>query len=137
MLTLYAFRDRVIVSWRIGIVLALAYVAGRHSAIAAPLFYLAFAYVLLCLSGDRILRRIRLRNDYSYGVYLWAFPIQQIVAAYAPEMDNLVGLTIAIPLTFAAAVLSWHLVEKPSIRFARRLAFSRPLVLSDKRSAPL
>lgn len=134
---LYAFRDRVIVSWRIGIILALAYVAGRHSAIAAPLFHLAFAYVLLCLSGDRILRRIRLRNDYSYGVYLWAFPIQQIVAAYAPEMDNLVGLTIAIPLTFAAAVLSWHLVEKPSIRFARRHAFSRPVVLSDKRSATL
>jgi len=134
---LYAFRDRVIVSWPIGIALAIAYMAGRHSAIAAPLFYLSFVYVLLCLSGDRMLRRIRLGNDYSYGVYLWAFPIQQIVAAYAPGMDNLMGLAISIPLTIVVAALSWHIVEKPSIGLARRLTVSRPVVSGDKRHATL
>lgn len=131
---LYAVRDRVIVSWPVGIALAIAYIAGRHSALAAPLFYLAFVYVLLCLSGDRMLRRIRLVNDYSYGVYLWAFPIQQIVAAYAPEMDNLVGLAISIPLTIIAAALSWHIVEKPSIRLARRLATSLSAASGGKRN---
>ncbi|MGO4808085.1 acyltransferase family protein [Cupriavidus sp. 2MCAB6] len=131
---LYAFRDRVVVSWPVGIALAIAYVIFRHSAIGTPLFYLAFLYVLLCLCGDKTLRRIKLKNDYSYGVYLWAFPAQQMVASWFPDMDNLVGLAISIPLTIIAAAFSWHLVEKPSIRLARKLTTSRSASPARNRS---
>jgi len=55
-------------------------------------------------------------------VYLWAFPMQQIVAAHFPTMDNLLGLCISVPMTIVAAMISWHLVEKPAIALGRKIA---------------
>ena len=53
------------------------------------------------------------RNDYSYGVYLFAFPIQQLLQTtglLGTWYWNALGATVCVFL-FAAA--SWHLVEKP------------------------
>ncbi|MGT2471970.1 hypothetical protein [Paraburkholderia terrae] len=93
----------------------------RTSSIAAPFFYVAFIYVLLLLAVSPSLRRLNPAHDYSYGVYLWAFPMQQIVAAHFPTMDNLLGLGISVPMTIVAAMISWHLVEKPAIALVSRV----------------
>ncbi|WP_158221125.1 acyltransferase [Kineosporia sp. R_H_3] len=58
------------------------------------------------------------RNDYSYGMYIFAFPVQQMLAtagfkAGAPWMFAVVSVVGTVPL----AALSWHLVES---RFLRR-----------------
>ena len=54
-------------------------------------------------------------GDYSYGVYIYAFPIQQSLIALIPGL-SLMGLNIyASALTLACAVLSWHLLEKPAL----------------------
>jgi peptidoglycan/LPS O-acetylase OafA/YrhL len=55
-------------------------------------------------------------GDLSYGTYLWAFPVQQLVMAEAGggPMRN---LTIAGPVTLALAYGSWHLIERPTLRW--------------------
>jgi peptidoglycan/LPS O-acetylase OafA/YrhL len=52
-------------------------------------------------------------SDYSYGLYLYAFPIQQALIAANPNITPwiLIALTTALALGFA--VMSWHLVERP------------------------
>ena len=59
---------------------------------------------------------IRGRFDISYGVYIYAFPIQQIVINRVTG-NFWLGMLIAAALTIVAATLSYHLVEK---RFLRR-----------------
>ncbi len=54
----------------------------------------------------------KLPADLSYGLYIYAFPLQQVLAAHG--MLSL-WLSIAVTLPFAAA--SWFLVEKPALRF--------------------
>lgn len=55
-----------------------------------------------------------LRNDLSYGAYLWAFPIQQSMSFFGFNKAPLViYVTLAAGLTLLAALCSWRLVERP------------------------
>ena len=55
-------------------------------------------------------------GDVSYGVYLYAFPIQQCVRALAPGLSFVASLAVVVVLTLAAGWLSWRLVEAPALR---------------------
>lgn len=59
-------------------------------------------------------------GDFSYGVYLWHFPILQIlVLLFGVTQWWLLGLIAALPV-MAVAALSWHYVEKPVLRWRKR-----------------
>lgn len=62
---------------------------------------------------SRIYRRV---GDLSYGTFLYAYPIQNLVTTRFYDGQNLATVTLA---SFAAvlvcAFLSWHLVEKPAL----------------------
>jgi peptidoglycan/LPS O-acetylase OafA/YrhL len=60
-------------------------------------------------------------NDFSYGIYIYAFPIQQFVALLFPAAPFAAHVLLAIIFTFPFAILSWFLVERPAIGSARRL----------------
>ena len=60
-----------------------------------------------------------LSGDYSYGLYLYGFPIQQAIFAINPALREWYwNLLLAIPCAGMVAVGSWWLVEKPVL--ARR-----------------
>jgi peptidoglycan/LPS O-acetylase OafA/YrhL len=53
------------------------------------------------------------KGDFSYGVYLYGWPIQQLVINYLHPYINVYGLFfISAPLACLAAFFSWHYVEK-------------------------
>ncbi len=59
-------------------------------------------------------RRVTATGDYSYGVYLYAFPLQQAMVALWPTPPAWwLNILIAAPVTLLLAVLSWHFVERP------------------------
>ncbi|MGH3870129.1 MAG: acyltransferase family protein [Pseudonocardiaceae bacterium] len=81
---------------------------------ALPVAYL-FLWTAIVLS--RRLRRVGFRNDLSYGVYLYGFPVQQLLfLAGAGRLGPLIfaGLACVAVLPFAA--MSWLLVERPAMR---------------------
>lgn len=54
------------------------------------------------------------RGDYSYGLYLCAYPVQQSCLLLVPAAHLWwVNLLVALPIAFGYAVLSWHVIEKP------------------------
>lgn len=54
------------------------------------------------------------RGDLSYGVYLYAFPIQQLLIEYGQNrLSPPLLFLMALPLASALAALSWRFVEKP------------------------
>jgi peptidoglycan/LPS O-acetylase OafA/YrhL len=55
-------------------------------------------------------------GDISYGVYIYAFPIQQIVVAYmGSDAPYLALLSVSLPLIMLAAWASWRFVEAPAL----------------------
>lgn len=58
-------------------------------------------------------RRYNRVGDYSYGVYIYAFPVQVLVQHVAGPDEPATNALLALPPTLGLAVLSWHLVERP------------------------
>ena len=80
---------------------------------------LAYEYVILWLAVrlPRALHRVGQTNDYSYGVYIYAFVVQQVMAKYGVQKIGLAGYFLASALvSLGLAALSWHLVEKQALR---------------------
>ncbi|MGP1190250.1 acyltransferase, partial [Serratia sp. CY54781] len=58
------------------------------------------------------------RFDYSYGVYIYAFPVQQIVINHT-SLGFYSSMLFSALMTLLLGALSWHLVER---RFLRKKA---------------
>ena len=53
------------------------------------------------------------RGDYSYGMYLYGFPVQQSVVDFASWGHIPIwNIAVSVPLTIGFAVVSWELIEK-------------------------
>lgn len=77
---------------------------------------IALAYLMLWM-GATLPVRLGMSNDISYGIYIYGFPIQQSlvmlgIAGIGWFSFAIVGLVATVPL----AVLSWWLIERPSLR---------------------
>lgn len=87
------------------------------SLVALPLGYVV---LFLGLNPNIRLSSLTLPGDYSYGMYIWAFPVQQTVVHFLGTETNM-WLQFAISLTviFLIAAASWHLIEKRSLKLKR------------------
>lgn len=85
-------------------------------------YQLSIAYILFGIAylPSGLIRRYNRLGDYSYGVYIYAFPIQQTLIALIPEISPLILTVLATILTLVCAILSWHLIERPALDLKKR-----------------
>ncbi|MDT0509454.1 acyltransferase [Novosphingobium sp. MMS21-SN21R] len=58
-------------------------------------------------------------GDFSYGVYIFAYPAQQTLVALWPGHGPAVNMAASGAITLILAIASWHLVEKRALALAR------------------
>ncbi|KEI45835.1 acyltransferase family protein, partial [Saccharopolyspora rectivirgula] len=61
----------------------------------------------------------------SYGVYVWGFPIQQLLAM-AGIRNQWLMLVCAAPLAYAMGTLSWKFIEEPTMQLRHYIAPGGP-----------
>lgn len=79
------------------------------------------AYGLLYLST--VIRQPKwiATNDISYGFYIYAWPVQQLVVLVGGSQWGMVPyILLTVVGTFALAAMSWFFVERPCMRRVRR-----------------
>ena len=54
-------------------------------------------------------------QDNSYGIYIYAFPVQQTLVDVFPNIGPYMLFVFAFPITYMLAMLSWAYVEKPML----------------------
>jgi peptidoglycan/LPS O-acetylase OafA/YrhL len=63
-------------------------------------------------------------GDYSYGIYLYGWPIQQIVfAGQQPAPTGIVHFLTSLAFIMVFAAFSWHAIEKPIMKLRKRFSF--------------
>ena len=89
----------------------------KQTAMIEPVLALALSYAVFVVgyAQSPILATYNRLGDYSYGTYVYAFPIQQLLAGFG-IVAPLANMALALPATLICAVLSWHLVEAPAMR---------------------
>lgn len=113
------YQDKIFI--KLSLVLSLVAIAfiTRDTVVKELLFYPAFFASVLYLSSLKISLKFKLPGDYSYGVYLWGWPVQQILVSFVAIESIFINQAITILISLAIAVLSWHLIEKPSQNFSK------------------
>jgi peptidoglycan/LPS O-acetylase OafA/YrhL len=110
----------------VGLAFAICWGASRLESISAfysfiEAFALGYGVFWFALRPKGGLLHYDRLGDYSYGLYLYAFPVQQLLVWIHPQIsfaEMLIGATI---VSLAFAVVSWHLLENPILKLARRV----------------
>ncbi|KPD10815.1 acyltransferase [Phaeobacter sp. 11ANDIMAR09] len=91
---------------------ALVAVAGL-AALGLPGALSIGAVCLATLGAALCLPQIKLHADYSYGLYIYGWPVTQFAIHLLPGTGPVALAILSLAATFPFAVLSWHLVEAP------------------------
>ncbi len=120
--------------WRDAIPLSLAALSVVIALIAwnpgglarAALFAPLLTYAVLVLGYHPRLQWpwFRRTGDYSYGVYVYSFPLQQTLMQRLPELEPAGLFLLSLPLSILVAFISWHALEQPALRLKSRFVRS-------------
>ncbi|WP_159083858.1 acyltransferase family protein [Nocardioides terrigena] len=115
----YSWREQIVLWWPAAVALVpICVLAGLGPdplrvviwTVAAVYLSYWFAYAVPVI-GRPLVRY----GDASYGVYIWAFPIQQTLVQAG--VDNpWVVMAVSTPIVWVLAIASWRLIERPALR---------------------
>lgn len=121
----YVWRDQLPVDGRLALALWLLPLAAFGTGLPLlPAITVALGYSTIwfgfavkgpLLAYNRI-------GDYSYGLYIYAFPVQQLLVHLVPGMSPLENILAALPITLVLAALSWFLVERRALEMIDPIA---------------
>lgn len=123
----WVFRDRLPLGTPLLLALVLACVFAVGSAWFRGLLALALGYGCLWLAYvPRLLWPYNRVGDYSYGLYLYGFPVQQSLVWIFQLTSIWTQFLAAAAITLVLAAASWHGIEQPCLRALRRWRAAQP-----------
>jgi peptidoglycan/LPS O-acetylase OafA/YrhL len=148
--TFYILREYIVLSrwlfWFLVILLTVA-TSNKHAFFVVYVFAIAYILFYLAYVPSGLIRKYNQLGDYSYGIYIYAFPVQQSVAALIPGVSVSQMILISATYTLLFATLSWHILERRSLELkANYIGHTRKLLAfcltrrsrgtAQKRAAP-
>jgi peptidoglycan/LPS O-acetylase OafA/YrhL len=129
--SLYLWRDKVPLGpWLLAGILSALALASFDKTVFFLVYLACLAPLVLHLvyvPGGRI-RAFNDWGDYSYGVYIYAFPVQQTLAFLFPAMTLGMMMGSSALVSVAIAIVSWKLIEE------RALAMKGPATAATERA---
>ncbi len=114
----YVNREFIPINWFSFPVALLVFLATRTTILRPVAYPLCLAYGVFWFAfiPAGLIRAYNKLGDYSYGLYVYAFPVQQGLIAAIPNIsiDELLIASSLIALFFA--MVSWYIIEKPALQ---------------------
>lgn len=121
---LYLYRDHLRWDWKIAFGLLGLSLASARSDWWLLVHVLTLPYLTIYLAHLPVprLSRFGKYGDFSYGIYIFSFPVQQLLMHWlAPDLSLATFMLVSLSLSLAMAVLSWHFIEAPALQLKRYL----------------
>ncbi|MFT3761085.1 MAG: acyltransferase [Pseudoxanthomonas sp.] len=116
-------RDEVLLShW--GIIASIALCMLFHGTEKFHIaFFFALVYTTFYAGFARLPGWLHIsKRDLSYGVYLYGWPVQQVLVQLFPGPNALFNTFASSAIVLVLAAMSWHFVEKPALSLKLRKA---------------
>lgn len=115
----WLWRERISFAGRYGLALTLFLVVAVlvSPRLFVPVYYVTITWLTLILAhlNSPMLSKVNNIGDYSYGIYIYSFPVQQTVAILWAGIGAFEMFGLSILGTVPLAVLSWHVIEKRAL----------------------
>jgi peptidoglycan/LPS O-acetylase OafA/YrhL len=123
----YVWRDRIRLSLLAAAACAVFVIWNPGGFARGALFAPLLAYLVLVLAYHPRVQwpAFNRAGDYSYGLYVYSFPLQQTLMQRLPGLEPLGLFAVSLPLGLAVAAVSWHALERPALALKSRFAMSR------------
>jgi len=136
---LYLYRSDLPWNWKVAVsMLALSLVSARTE-LWLFIHVLTLPYLTIYLAYLRMPRLpgFGKHGDFSYGIYIYSFPIQQLLMHwFGAQLSLGMFMVLSLSASIAIAALSWHLVESPALELKRYLPGARQRVIQSSASLP-
>lgn len=122
---LYVNREVIPVSPILVVITSLVIAKYRF---ALPPIVLSILVSYLVVSSGYVVRdflNVSLRNDYSYGCYLYAYPVSQLSYIFLSGHGFYYYLMFIVMLTMTFSFVSWHFIEQTINKLAREKMFPK------------
>jgi peptidoglycan/LPS O-acetylase OafA/YrhL len=113
-------QNRVPMSYRLASLMFLAILIATFNKMTFGIVYsLCIAYLVMFLAfvPKGKIRNFNRFGDYSYGIYIYAFPVQQSIAHFWKGVSPYEMMASSFCVTLLLAIASWELVEKKALTF--------------------
>ena len=121
--TVYLISDKLNSSWKIfilSIIFCIIIMSSIPYIIAMEICAIPMIYIILVISIKLKSPKWIQKNDISYGIYIYAWPIQTVISCfwniYSIPHNITAYIIICMILTIILATLSWFLIEKPILK---------------------
>ncbi|HGY0993380.1 TPA: acyltransferase family protein [Aeromonas salmonicida subsp. pectinolytica] len=116
------YKDVVKVDIYTPLALLLAYYLLIENDYAVYLFYAFIFLFILYASSTRVALKLKPKFDISYGVYLWGFPVQQVISQFFLTKGIIFNQCVSLLLSIILGFLSWYLCEKHFIKLGSKVS---------------
>lgn len=116
----YSYRSKIVVRpywFFVGVVVFLLFVKFSFF---SNLVHICIAVITLGFTVLNLtwLKKIAPQSDFSYGLYIYGYPVEQLLVNYAyPYINGFPLFLLILLITFVLAFLSWNFIEKRALQF--------------------
>ena len=134
----YVWRERLPIDGRIaaGLWLLPALAGGTGELLPAIMVAVAYSTIWFGFAVKGPLLAYNRVGDYSYGLYIYAFPVQQAWVYLFPGMTPSQNMLASLPVAMALAALSWFAVERRALAQVDPLAVRLQRLISQRGKRP-
>jgi peptidoglycan/LPS O-acetylase OafA/YrhL len=121
---IYAYREHIKISHLFAVVALFALILFGYFGLLRLGMMIFGSYLVFYLAFNPAFKahNFAKNGDLSYGIYIYAFPVQQVIfMLFGGQMDSsLLNFMLAFPITYLLAWCSWHGVEKWALHLKKR-----------------
>ncbi len=126
---MYLYREKIPTSGLLTVLACALYIGGSILGYTMEIESVTITYIMFWLAFHLPFHSFDRRGDYSYGLYIYAFPVQQVLAvAGAQQLGYIPFVMLGILGTLLFAIPSYTWIEKPMLDL-------KSLVVSGKSSS--
>ncbi len=122
----YIFKNHIIISHRLCLlIMATLFYFSHNIQLFFTLYHISISYIVMYLAffPYKNIHQFNKIGDYSYGLYIYAFPVQQSIVASFNGITPLKMFFLSGSITLLLAIISWHLIEHPTLRLKTKFSW--------------